>query len=310
VGNSSYLNFGLLPVSPGKKKRQHQSEGMKDIKNTDHPDAGYGVREISTDTEEVGFGENRKNMLPGAKNVADAILGGPDSLNPQVVQWPRFTDTSMYTRAAVSHRAILRKVLAAKYLDQVRTVLNDMQAKGLIPEGVSPLTGINITLADGTKVTPAELSEQQAQEALKILMEQNAEKPAPEETPAAPPVPGGAPAVPGAPVPESGPLAGLAAATQDMQGLLGGQAAARVPYKTAKKERFPLGGEIDVNHQERKMPEQMSKDEEDEVSFNKTHYEPNRDTKPYLQQGNGNDNAETAFAGDPMWSNTFCWQVA
>lgn len=87
------------------------------------------------------------------------------------------------------------------------------------------------------------------------------------------------------------------------------KASLKVPVKFSKntKLRFPPSGETNERHKKRKMVEQLSKEEEEETEFYKTQYEPNLETKPYIQDGSGNQNPEQAFSGTPMWNSMFMW---
>lgn len=307
----SYINTALIPTpSVTKKKKQHSTDGHKDVKVSIQPDDGYGARSIGGDTDETGYGENNKNKAEWLRGLQD-YSHGPDSLNPDVRQIPVMSlDASLNTIHGFKKSA-LKKFLR----EQIERGIDFLKEKGKIPDDKSSYKDVLLTLENGQKITIDAITDQIAEEALKVLNKEiaSASKEAPAEgTPDAEAAPGQA-----APDDFDGimdELDSLAAANQ--AAIKTGASYhettlndVNAPHNGPKPSRFVPPGETRADHKKRTMVEQLSKDEENEVEFHKTQIEPNEESKPYLQDGNGGDNPEQGFAGTPMYNNVFMWSA-
>jgi len=324
MGQPSRLNI-VPTLKPHIKKRVNLTEGLKDVKHNIQPDeGGYGERSIGSDTDEVGYGEHDKNKAQWLKGLQDHTTG-LDGMNPDMKHM-QGNPYAEFDTASVTPYGLLKKAVKDTFKDQVFRKLDQLKELGKIPPEASIYEDVVLQVPGVPEgVTPSQLTDAMAEQVLEILNKAESDARAAgaksgegnaqpgDQSPASPPM-GGAPAVP--PAGEMPPAGGqtdpnLDAALGDLEGLLGGtppvpKAASAVHFS---RERFVPSGETDIRHQKRKMVEQLSKDEEEETEFHKTQVEPNKETKPYLQTGNGNDNPEGAFAGDAMKSNVFFWQA-
>jgi len=320
VASNSYINPFMLSIEPG-KKRKHHSEGMKDVKRQEINNEGY-AKEIGSGTDETGYGENDKDKAPWMKNLHQ-FLSGPDSMNPDMKNMPGNPYYS-YTSSGYSYYGMIRRAVIETVKEKVRNALDRAKKEGIIDKDQS-IFDVKIDIPGVGPVTYDQLTEAMAEKALKILNKMISEKhkTKSEESEGAlgsdklPDLglgglgnvggPGGSEGSSLGGASEGGdPAAELDEALNALQQL---NASFNLNIKTGKgnKQQFPISGETDEKHKKRKMVEQLSKDEEEEVEFYKTQHEPNLESKPYIQDGNGNTNPEQAFANDPMWNNVYMW---
>jgi len=261
-----------------------------------------------------------------------------DRLNPNMKNMqgnPYSAYDIAYGSSLLTPYGILKRAVKDTLKDQVFRKLDQLKELGKIPPEASIYTDVLLQIPGIPQgVTPDQLTDAMAEQALEMLKKQESEAraSAPKDTengedtatppaPAAgmPPTGGLTPspaAAAGAPAPVAAPgqppaSPELDSALGDLSSLIGAgpKATSRSVVKISR-ERFVPSGETDIKHQKRKLVEQLSKDEEEETEFHKTQYEPNKETKPYLTQGNGNDNPEGAFANNPMAANVYFWQGA
>jgi len=316
MANKSYINLLMLNIVPNKKRKFH-SEQMKDVKRIETNNEGYS-KEIGSGVEEIGYGENDKDKCLWMKNLHQ-YLSGPDSMNPDMRNMPGNPHSTLPHFGNACYYRFIRQAVIETMKEKVRHALDRAKKEGLIKED-QDIFDVQIDIPGVGLVTYDQLTETLSEKALiilnKMIANKHKEKVKLEKTKTEPKS--------DLTMPEFEELTqtqglqektkpeedqSLADLNKALDSLNQVNAFLNNSLKTGKNKKlqFPISGETDNKHKKRRMVEQLSKDEEEEVEFYKTQYDPSQETKPYIQEGSGNENPEQAFAGTPMWNEVFMW---